>query len=84
VCDGKRWKADSYRVSAIDPSGSGDAFDAGFIAGILNKWDMPKTLRYAAALGASAVTAIGTTDGVFTAAEAEKFVADNPLDVRSI
>jgi sugar/nucleoside kinase (ribokinase family) len=84
VCDGKRWKADSYRVSAIDPSGSGDAFDAGFIAGILYKWDMPKTLRYAAALGASAVTAIGTTDGVFTAAEAEKFIGDNPLDVRSI
>jgi len=33
---------------------------------------MARTLRYAAVLGASATTAIGTTDGVFTAEQAQK------------
>jgi sugar/nucleoside kinase (ribokinase family) len=78
---GQCWKADAYRVKAIDGSGSGDAFAAGFITGILRQWDMPQTLRYAAALGASATTAIGTTDGVFTAEKADAFLAANPLNV---
>ena len=73
-----------YRLKTIDPSGSGDAFTAGVIMGGLRGWDVPRTLRYASALGASAVRAIGTTDGVFTAAEAEAFVAANPVDVREV
>jgi sugar/nucleoside kinase (ribokinase family) len=75
------WKAGIYRVNCIDPSGSGDAFDAGIITGILRGWDMPQTLRYAAALGASATTALGTTDGVFTAQQAQAFVEKHPLNV---
>jgi sugar/nucleoside kinase (ribokinase family) len=78
------WKADSYHVHCIDPTGSGDAFAAGIVTGVLRKWDMPRTLRYAAALGASAVTALGTTDGVFTAEEAETFLKENTLNVESI
>jgi sugar/nucleoside kinase (ribokinase family) len=65
----------------LDPSGSGDAFAAGIITGALAGWDMPATLRYASALGASATRAIGTTDGVFTADEAEAFVAARTLEV---
>lgn len=44
-----RWRADCYRVETIDPSGSGDAFAAGVVTGILGQWDMADTLRYAAA-----------------------------------
>ena len=40
---------------------------------------MPRTLVYASALGASAVRAVGTTDGVFRADEAEAFVAAHEL-----
>jgi sugar/nucleoside kinase (ribokinase family) len=77
----ERWQAEAYRVHGIDPSGSGDAFAAGVIAGILGRWDMGQTLRYAAALGASATTAIGTTDGVFTAEQAQAFHGEHPLSV---
>ena len=70
-----------YKVDCIDPSGSGDAFDAGVITGVLRRWDMLRMLRYAAALGASATTAVGTTDGVFTAGQAEAFLAEHPLAV---
>ena len=76
-----RWQMGAYEMQVIDPSGSGDAFAAGFIAGVLRGWDMPRTLRYAGALGASATQAVGTTDGVFTAADAESFLASHTLHV---
>ena len=75
------WSCGSYPVKALDPSGSGDAFAAGLITGVLSGWDMPETLRYASALGASATQAIGTTDGVFGPAAARSFIAAHPLDV---
>jgi sugar/nucleoside kinase (ribokinase family) len=75
------WRSGIYHVSCIDPSGSGDAFAAGIITAVLNGWDMSKALRLASALGASATTAVGTTDGVFTREQAEAFVQQNPLRV---
>lgn len=76
---GSYWKCSAYPVDCIDPSGSGDAFSAGIISGIARGWAMPQILRYASALGASATRAVGTTEGVFTAAEAEAFVASHIL-----
>jgi sugar/nucleoside kinase (ribokinase family) len=73
------WRAGIYAVDVVDPSGSGDAFDSGAITGMLRGWDLPTTLRYAAALGASAVRAVGTTAGVFTASETNAFIAMHAL-----
>jgi sugar/nucleoside kinase (ribokinase family) len=77
----KTWSCGSYQMNAVDPSGSGDAFASGIIRGLLMGWEMPQMLRYASALGASATRAAGTTDAVFTAAEAESFIAQHPLRV---
>jgi sugar/nucleoside kinase (ribokinase family) len=77
------WQAGIYPMKQVDPSGSGDAFDAGVITGILRGWDLPKTIRYASALGASAVRALGTTDGVFTTVEAENFTNAHELEIQS-
>ncbi len=78
------WRAGIYEMSQVDPSGSGDAFDAGVITGILRGWDLPTTIRYASALGASAIRALGTTDGVFTAKEAEAFLAAHRLELKRV
>jgi sugar/nucleoside kinase (ribokinase family) len=78
---GKRWRCGSYQMNVIDPSGSGDAFTSGVIRSILLGWDMPQTLRYASALGASVTRAAGTTDSLFSASEAESFVARHSLTV---
>jgi ribokinase len=78
---GTYWRSSAFVAKAVDPSGSGDAFSSGIITAIRRGWDMPAMLRYASALGASATRAVGTTDGVFTAAEAEAFVAAHPLPV---
>jgi sugar/nucleoside kinase (ribokinase family) len=79
---GECWKAGAYEMEVVDPSGSGDAFDAGVILGALKGWEVPDMIRYASALGASAIRALGTTDGVFSTSQAERFIADHPLDVR--
>jgi sugar/nucleoside kinase (ribokinase family) len=75
------WRCCSYPGSCVDPSGAGDAFAAGVIAGILEAWDLPRVLAFASLLGASATRAIGTTDGVFTRREAEGILATSPDSV---
>ena len=40
------------------------------ITGIVPRWDMPRMLRYASVLGATATQALGTTAGVVDSAEA--------------
>jgi sugar/nucleoside kinase (ribokinase family) len=75
------WHCDAYSWPAVDPSGAGDAFTSGLIAGIANGWDFPRVLTYASAIGASATGAIGTTDGVLTDREADRLVNGQPLKV---
>ena len=81
IRDGKTWSCGAYAMEVVDPSGSGDAFTSGVIRSLLQGWDLPRTLRYASAIGASATRAAGTTDSVFTTAAAEAFVAEHPLTV---
>lgn len=75
------WSCGACDMNVVDPSGSGDAFTSGVIQSILKGCDLPQTLRYASAMGASATRAAGTTDSVFSAVEAEKFLAEHPLTV---
>ena len=77
----QRWRCGAYDVPIVDPSGCGDAFAAGVITGIIRGWDMPRTLVYASALGASAICAVGTTDGVSGTDETEAFTAGRKLQM---
>lgn len=78
---GKVWSCGAYRMDVVDPSGSGDAFTSGVIRSILLGYDIPQTLRYASAMGASVTRAAGTTDTAFSAEEAEAFLIQNPITV---
>jgi sugar/nucleoside kinase (ribokinase family) len=62
----------------VDPSGGGDAFDAGFIVGMLEGWDLAQTVAFASAAGALACTALGCTAGLCTRAETELFIRSRP------
>ena len=79
--EGQHWHCGSYAMNVVDPSGSGDAFTSGVIRSLLQGWDMPQTLRYASAVGASVTRAVGTTDAVFSAEEARVFIDSHPLSV---
>ncbi len=59
-----------FRVQTVDESGAGDAFTAGLITGLLERWDLEQTLTFAAVVGASCTRALGCSAGVFTFDEA--------------
>jgi sugar/nucleoside kinase (ribokinase family) len=73
-----------YPMDFVDGSGGGDAFDAGYIAGLLDGLDELGCLRLASAVGASCVRAVGTTAGVFTRAEAEDFIGRHDLPIHPL
>lgn len=70
-----------YPTTFVGGAGAGDAFDAGFIAGLLNGESPEGCVRWGSALGASCVRAIGTTEGVFTREEALNFMASHTLPI---
>jgi sugar/nucleoside kinase (ribokinase family) len=78
---GGRLRAGTYPIEYVDGSGGGDAFDAGYIYGLLNGLSVEDCLRVASALGASCVRAIGTTPGVFTRRECEEFMKKHTLKI---
>jgi sugar/nucleoside kinase (ribokinase family) len=75
-------RAPAYSVPWVDESGAGDAFAAGFITGLLEKWPLEKTLRFASAVGASCTRALGCTEGVFRFEEALAFIAKHDLAIK--
>jgi len=77
-------RAGVYPVDYVDGSGGGDAFDAGYIYGLLNSLPVEDCLRVASALGASCVRAIGTTPGVFTRRECEAFMREHALKIEPV
>jgi ribokinase len=59
VRDGKIVRAKSLRVRAVDATGSGDAFDGGFLHGYLAGWPLEECLRAGNICGAVATTGAG-------------------------
>src|SRR5207248_4361160 len=51
-------------VEAVDGTGAGDAFAAGFLYGLLVEWPLERIARFANAAGALATTAVGAFEGV--------------------
>jgi sugar/nucleoside kinase (ribokinase family) len=64
----------AFKVPLVDPTGCGDCFTAGLIAGLLRGWDIPRLLTFASAVGALAATALGSTNGVPPIETVEKFL----------
>ncbi len=50
--DGTEYTLRPPRVRAVDATGAGDSFRAGVIHGLRQGWQLPETLRWAAAVGA--------------------------------
>ncbi len=73
-----------YLMNSVDGSGAGDAFDAGFITGLLEGWPVEKTLQFASAVGASCTRSLGCTAGVFEFGEAVRFIAEHPLNIKKV
>lgn len=66
----------AFRVHAVDGTGAGDAYVAGFLLGVLRGWDLADTTRFANAVGALCTTGIGTTAGVRDVAGTLEFLRE--------
>ncbi|MGC8777586.1 MAG: carbohydrate kinase family protein [Candidatus Caldatribacteriaceae bacterium] len=63
-----------FPVDAVDGTGAGDAFAAGFLTGYLKGWDLYEVGRFANACGAMCVQKMGATEGVGTFEEVLTFM----------
>lgn len=84
ISDDLRVRLGTFPVACVDASGGGDAFDAGYITAWLEGRDELGCLTFASAIGASCVRAVGTTAGVFTRGEAERFLSEHRLDIETL
>ena len=61
---GRTIEKPAYPVAAMDTTGCGDIFHAGFIYGILSRWPLESSLDYAAWPAAQAALALGGRAGI--------------------
>jgi sugar/nucleoside kinase (ribokinase family) len=72
--DGEEITVPGFPVTAVDATGAGDAWCAGFIAGVLSGRDLAESGRLGNAVAACCVTALGAYDGIRTMAETLVFM----------
>jgi sugar/nucleoside kinase (ribokinase family) len=84
LSDGQRVRLGTYPVTYVDGTGGGDAFDSGYIAGLLDGLPEMECLKLASAVGASCVRAVGTTAGIFTRQEADAYIRRHTLAVETV
>jgi sugar/nucleoside kinase (ribokinase family) len=74
---GEKLRIPAFRVSVVDATGAGDAFAAGFIAGVWHDWPLERTARLANAVGALCVTEAGASAGIRSLPETLEFMGSN-------
>lgn len=82
--DAEKFKADIFKTEFVGGTGSGDAFDAGFIAGLLDGCSPYETIKRASAQGMSCVRDGSATKSVFTKKESEDFLRGRELPVKQL
>jgi sulfofructose kinase len=74
--DGQRFHyAPAYRVKAVDTTGAGDTFHAGFIYGYLQGWPLQRQLEFACAAAALNCAAVGARGGIQPVEKIEECMA---------
>jgi len=79
----EQFRVPAFAVASIDATGAGDAFAAGFLAGVVKGWSLRETARFANAVGALCTLAIGTTAGIKGMEETQQFMLSTSLRVGS-
>jgi sugar/nucleoside kinase (ribokinase family) len=61
---GENFYFPSYDVPVVDTTGAGDSFVSGILTGISRGWNIKKSVRFASAVSAFCIQALGATTGV--------------------
>lgn len=74
-CLGEKYRIPTYtEIKAVDATGAGDSFVAGFLAGVLQGWDLQMCGKFANAVGTHCVMEIGATTGIRSMAQILDFM----------
>ena len=74
IQDGAPATHEGFKVAAVDTTGAGDSFDAGFVSAYLREAPLAECLRVGNACGALSATCMGGTAGQPTEPELQKFL----------
>lgn len=74
--------AEGFKVDAVDTTGAGDSFAAGFVHAYLNGEDLRKCLTAGNACGALSTLGAGGTTSQPDKAELERFIGENSLSAK--
>lgn len=66
-------------VDVVEAVGAGDAFNAGFLAGQLRRWDLAQSLHLGNILGGLATTVPGDVEGLPTWAEVQPYLGGEEM-----
>lgn len=58
--------SDGFKVDMVDATGAGDAFNAGFISGLVKGWPLERALKLGIANGAAVVMQMGVKPGLLS------------------
>ena len=64
----------AFDVNVIDTTGAGDSFVAGFLTGVLKKWELRECAQFASAVSAFCIQQIGATTNVSGYDEVIRFI----------
>ncbi|MBI5468492.1 MAG: sugar kinase [Deltaproteobacteria bacterium] len=71
---GKIFRLSAFKVRAVDTTGAGDVFHGGYVYGLLQGWDIQKTVRFASAFAALKCLRPGGREGIPTLKAVLKFM----------
>jgi sugar/nucleoside kinase (ribokinase family) len=84
LADDQLWRGGIYPVDYVDGTGSGDAFAAGYMSGLLEGLPATECLVRGSALGASCVRQPGATTGVFQRSELDAWLKSHTLPLERL
>ena len=79
LANGARFETPIYRVTALKPTGAGDAFMAGLVTGLAAGLDLGSSVRRGTAAAAIVVTRVGCAPASPSAEKLDQFMRDNAL-----
>jgi len=74
LVDGEMVYVRGFGVNAVDTTGAGDVFHAGFLYGLLQNWKVKEILRFANGAAALKCRELGGRKGISTLEEIQKFL----------
>jgi len=69
----------AFKVKTVDTTGCGDVFHGAFIFGLLQKWDLSETMRFASATAALKCREVGGRTAIPALRDVEEFLENDNL-----